>query len=53
MTKKNILLTAVGALCVATLYAFTHPETVRENVLTLFYPEKTPSRTTPTPAVVM
>ncbi|MCK6691513.1 MAG: cell surface protein SprA, partial [Thermoanaerobaculia bacterium] len=43
MTKKNILLGTIGLLSLGTLYAFTHPESVRETVFTLFFPEKTPS----------
>lgn len=43
MTKKNFLLALTGLLCLATLYAFSHPESVRESVLTIFFPEKKPS----------
>lgn len=43
MTKKNILLGTIGLLSLATLYAFTHPESVRETAFTLFFPVKTPS----------
>lgn len=43
MTKKNILLGTIGLLSLATLYAFTHPGSVRETVFTLFSPAKKPS----------
>ena len=42
MTKKNILLATFGTLCLTALFAFTAPKAVRENVFTLFFPEKTP-----------
>lgn len=42
MTKKHFLLLATLGLCVlATLYAFRYPERVRENVLTIFFPNHT------------
>ncbi|HRI58959.1 MAG TPA: cell surface protein SprA [Saprospiraceae bacterium] len=43
MTKKNALLTLTGLLCLATLYAFSHPDSVRESVLTIFFPDRAPS----------
>lgn len=43
MTKKNALLALTGLLCLATLYAFSHPDSVRESVLTIFFPDRTPS----------
>lgn len=43
MTKKITLLVLTGLLCLATLYAFSHPESVRESVLTIFFPNKKPS----------
>lgn len=39
MTKKNGLLAAISLLCLCALYAFTHPEELRENVLTLLFPD--------------
>ncbi|MCC7506838.1 MAG: cell surface protein SprA, partial [Saprospiraceae bacterium] len=49
MTKKNILLAAFGTLCLTALFAFTAPKAVRENVFTLFFPEKTPPVATERP----
>lgn len=43
MTKKNALLALTGLFSLATLYAFTNPESVRENVLTIFFPDKKPA----------
>jgi cell surface protein SprA len=43
MTKKNTLLALTGLFSLATLYAFTHPASVRESVLTIFFPDKKPS----------
>ncbi|MCC7466105.1 MAG: cell surface protein SprA, partial [Saprospiraceae bacterium] len=39
MTKKNSLLAAIALCSVCALYAFAYPEAVRENVLTLLFPE--------------
>jgi len=39
MTKKNNLLAAIALFSVCALYAFAYPEAVRENVLTLFFPD--------------
>lgn len=39
MTKKNSLLAAIALFSICALYAFAYPEAVRENVLTLFFPE--------------
>ena len=39
MTKKNNLLAAIALSSICALYAFAYPETVRENVLTLFFPD--------------
>ena len=39
MTKKNILLAAIALLSVCALYAFAYPEVVRENVLTILFPD--------------
>ena len=39
MTKKNSLLAAFALFSVCALYAFAYPEAVRENVLTLFFPD--------------
>jgi cell surface protein SprA len=44
MTKKNILLAAIGLLSLATLFAFTNPQRAQRasaRVLTLFFPDKT------------
>ncbi|HNE30308.1 MAG TPA: cell surface protein SprA, partial [Saprospiraceae bacterium] len=46
MTKKNILLATFGTLCLTALFAFTAPKAVREDVFTLFFPEKTPPTAT-------
>lgn len=43
MTKKNSLLALAGLFSLATLYAFSHPESVRDSVLTIFFPDKKPS----------
>lgn len=43
MTKKNSLLALTGLFSLAALYAFTNPESMRDDVLTIFFPEKTPS----------
>jgi hypothetical protein len=39
MTKKNSLLAALALLSVCALYAFAYPEVVRENVLTILFPD--------------
>ncbi|MBL7809443.1 MAG: cell surface protein SprA, partial [Saprospiraceae bacterium] len=39
MTKKNSLLAAIALCSVCVLYAFAYPEAVRDNVLTLLFPE--------------
>ncbi len=39
MTKKNSLLAAIALFSVCALYAFAYPEVMRENVLTLFFPD--------------
>ncbi len=39
MTKKNSLLAAIALLSVCALYAFAYPEAMRENVLTLLFPD--------------
>jgi len=41
MTKKNSLLTAIALLSICALYAFSYPETLRENVLTILFTDKT------------
>ncbi len=44
MTKKNVLLAAIGLLALATLFAFTNPtgaQRAGERVFTLFFPDKT------------
>lgn len=43
MTKRNILLANLGILTISTLYAFSYPEIVRDQVLTLFFPDRNPS----------
>lgn len=43
MTKKNALLALTGLLCLATLYAFSHPDNVPESVLTILFPDRSPS----------
>mgnify|MGYP000576629399 CR=1 FL=1 len=43
MTKKNSLLALSGLFSLVTLYAFTNPESVRESVATIFFPEKKPA----------
>ncbi|MDO8368352.1 MAG: cell surface protein SprA [Saprospiraceae bacterium] len=39
MTKKNSLLAAIALFSVCALYAFAYPDVVRDNVLTLFFPD--------------
>ena len=39
MTKKNSLLAAIALLSISALCAFAYPEAMRENVLTLFFPD--------------
>lgn len=39
MTKKNSLLAAIALFAICALYAFAYPENVRENVLTLLFPD--------------
>ena len=43
MTKKNTLLALTGLFSLATLFAFTSQKSVRENILTIFFPEEKPS----------
>ncbi len=40
MKKKNTLLAVTGLATLSALFAFTYPAAVRENVLTLFFPEE-------------
>ncbi|MCY7329363.1 MAG: cell surface protein SprA, partial [Saprospiraceae bacterium] len=40
MKKKNTLLAVTGLATLSALFAFTYPTAVRENVLTLFFPEE-------------
>ena len=40
MTKRNYLPAALSLLSVCALYAFSYPETVRNNFLTVFFPDK-------------
>jgi cell surface protein SprA len=39
MTKKNSLLAAIALFSIGALFAFSYPEAVRENVLTLLFPD--------------
>lgn len=41
MTKRNFLPAAICLFSVCAMYAFSYPESVRNNFLTIFYPEKT------------
>ncbi|HOY03791.1 MAG TPA: cell surface protein SprA [Saprospiraceae bacterium] len=41
MTKRKFLPAAICLLSVCALYAFSYPESVRDNLLTIFFPEKT------------
>jgi len=43
MTKRNILLANLGILTISTLYAFSYPEIIGDQVLTLFFPSRNPS----------
>ncbi|MDX2282134.1 MAG: cell surface protein SprA [Saprospiraceae bacterium] len=43
MTKRNSLLVAIGVFSLGAFYAFTNAESVRDSVLTVFYPDATPS----------
>jgi len=43
MTKKNSLLAAMAIFSLCTVYAFTYAAAVRENVLTIFFPDVKPS----------
>ncbi len=43
MTKKNTLLALTGLFSLASLYAFTNSGSVRDNVLTIFFPDKKPA----------
>lgn len=41
MTKRNFLLGAICLFSVCALYAFSYPERVRNNFLTIFFPDRT------------
>ncbi len=41
MTKKNSLLAAIALLSICALFAFSYPEKLRENVLTILFPDET------------
>ena len=43
MNKKRLLLFVASCAALATLYAFTYPNVVREQVLTIFFPEESPA----------
>ncbi len=40
MTKKNSLLAAIALISICAMYAFSYPEKLRDNVLTILFPDE-------------